>query len=125
VTDASGEASKKIQDCFERAVFLLAVGGKPSLISVHTKELIEVGVAAVNTTQGAAPGRDFIGVLDEPIIIQAALNLFNLDTMVQRNLQLQEPEGQGDAFEKLMLPALQRHAQDLLKNQPGNNDDGI
>jgi hypothetical protein len=125
VMNASGGASKKIQDCFERAVFLFAVGGKPSLISVHTKELIEIGVAAVSATQGAPPDCDFIGVLDEPIIIQAALNLFKLDTMVQRNLQQQEPGGQGEAFEKLMLPALQRHAQDLLKSQLGNNDDGI
>jgi hypothetical protein len=126
---SAGEASayaaiKKVKDpevtkALEKAIFNFSVGGKPSYLEKDTKWLIEIGVAAVSVEQTASD--NFVGVLDKPIVVQAGINFFNLETNLQGRLLAQEGGGQGEGFEKLMLPAFQdrRRLQGILENQLG------
>lgn len=124
-SEASAYAAiKKVKDyeatkVVEKAIFDFSVGGKPSYLEKHTKWLIEVGVAAVSvnrTTRG-----NFVGVLDEPIVVQAGINFFNLERNLQFHVRDQEGSGQGKEFEKLMLPAFQdrKGLPNILEKQLG------
>jgi hypothetical protein len=128
---SAGEASayaaiKRVKDlevtkALEKAIFDFSVSGKPSYLEKHTKWLIEIGVAAVSVEQSAR--NNFVGVLDEPIVIQAGINFFNLERNLQNHLRDQEGSVQGEGLEKLMLPAFQHRERlpNILKKQLGTD----
>jgi hypothetical protein len=103
---SAGEASayatiKKVKDlevtkALEKAIFDFSVGGKPSYLEKHAKLLIEIGVSAVSVEQTVRD--NFVGVLDEPIIIQAGINFFNLKRNLRGHLRDQEGSDQGEGF---------------------------
>jgi hypothetical protein len=95
----------------EAAIFKFAVGGQPVFLQGCYKTLIEVGVAALST-----PGEDK-AVFDEPMMVQAGINYFSIEQTVAENLAAQEDGGQGAAFEKLMLPAIQKRLPAILREQ--------
>ena len=98
----------------QRAVFNFAVGGKAAIFEDHEAELIQVGLAAIAVTESGSRA-----VLDEPIMVEAGINFFTLDGSVIRNLKNQEQGGHGEAFEKVMLPAIQRKLSSVLRAQHG------
>ena len=100
----------KVHFALQRAIFRFVVGGRPTPISEQPRMLIEVGVAAV------AGGPDE-AVIDEPIIVQAGINFFTLEDATTENLVAQEQGGLGEAFEKIMLPAIQKKLRALLQTQ--------
>jgi hypothetical protein len=126
---SAGEASayaaiKKVKDLevtkvLEKAIFEFSVGGEPSYLERHTKGLIEIGVAAVSVER--TERGNFSGVLDEPILIQAGINFFNLERLLLSHFCDQERSGQGEGFGKLMLPAFQHRERlpNILKKQLG------
>eukprot|EP00978_Attheya_sp_CCMP212_P019009 scaffold52711_cov63-Attheya_sp.AAC.2 len=95
----------------EAAIFKFAVGGQPVFLQGCHKTLIEVGVAALSTA-----GEDKV-VFDEPMMVQAGINYFSIEQTMADNLAAQEDGGQGAAFEKLMLPAIQKRLPDILREQ--------
>ncbi|CAB9502644.1 expressed unknown protein [Seminavis robusta] len=119
---AFGAIKKVVTECeyevakwLESAIFKFVVGGKSQIIDRRQEELIVIGVAAVS-----ADG-NYKGVLDEPIIIQAGINCFSLTKSVINNLISQETGGQGEAFEKLLLPAIQKNFHNILREQHGTD----
>ena len=106
------EGGYRLAKNLESAIFKFAVGGKPVIIDKDYEDLIEVGVAALSKGGSKA-------VLDEPIMIQAGINYFSLHTTVLKHIKMQEKGGLGEAFEKLVLPAIQRKFQNVLKAQLG------
>ena len=109
----------KLGRVLETAIFKFAVGGRPVYLNKHTRMLIEIGVAAV-VSNGKNENE---AVLDEPIMIQAGINFFTLETAAEENLSYSEAGGQGIAFEKLMLPAIQKRLRSLLKKQHASETD--
>ncbi|KAG7350242.1 hypothetical protein IV203_009602 [Nitzschia inconspicua] len=100
----------------ESAIFKFAIGGKPVIIEEDCAELVEVGVAALSKVGSKA-------LLDEPIIVQAGINYFSLSRAVLDNIMVQEKGGLGEAFEKVLIPAIQRKFQNVLKEQLGTSGD--
>lgn len=99
----------------ESAIFKFAVGGKAAYVNADVAGLIEVGVAALSHD------KDHRGaVLDEPIMIQGGINYFSMEKLAKSNMTNQEEGGLGDAFEKIMLPAIQRKFPEILKSQLGD-----
>lgn len=84
------------------AIFKFAIGGQPSYVEKDYDALIQVGVAALSHTDGKA-------VIDEPTVIEAGLNFFGLEQSAFNNLMSQESTGPGEAFEKVLLPAIHRN----------------
>lgn len=95
-----GQGSYQLSKKLEAAIFSFAVGGNPTYIDNDFAALIEVGVAALCLTDQRA-------VIDKPIVIQAGINSFSLQMKAINNRLAQERGGRGDAFEKVMLPAIQ------------------
>jgi hypothetical protein len=106
-TEGGYQLVKKV----EAAIFKFAVGGQPVFLQGCYKTLIEVGVAALSTA-----GKDK-AVFDEPMMVQAGINYFSIEQTMAENLAAQEDGGQGAAFEKLMLPAIQKRLPDILREQ--------
>jgi len=110
-----GHENLQVRKTLERAIFKFAVGGRAVVLHQETKRLIEVGVAALRKT-GAIHA-----ILDEPIIIEAGINFFSLDDATLDNMNAQEDDGQGTAFEKVILPAIQRKFVEVLSAQLGED----
>lgn len=104
--------NRGVRKSVDNAVFKYAVGGNAAILTGDTNRLIEVGVAALRVYESGS-----CAVLDEPIMAQAGINYFSLGAATLENLAEQELGGQGEAFEKLMLPAIQDHLPRLLQAQ--------
>ena len=76
---------------------------------------LSVGIAALSHDKDH-PG----AVLNEPIMIQGGINYFSMEKLAKSNMTNQEEGGLGDAFEKIMLPAIQRKFPEILKSQLGD-----
>jgi len=111
ISSAKAEADYGLVKTLESAIFKFAVGGQPCFVLQHYRLLIEVGVAALCTV-----GEDK-AILDEPLMIQAGINLFSVEKAMVENMAAQENGGLGEAFEKLMLPAIQKRFPDILQEQ--------
>lgn len=77
----------------------------PKFFSEPARHLIELGVIAV------AEGKDYddgwAGKFDEPIIVQAGINLIDMEAKLLQSFRDQEVDGQGKAVERLLLLPLQ------------------
>lgn len=88
------------------AVFRLSVGGIPGVFKKETSQrIIQYGVGAVKFVDNT--DLHVTGFLDEPIIVEAGINVFRIDNQLRDNLRRQT-SGQGHAFERLLLPAFLR-----------------
>lgn len=101
----------------QRAVFQFAVGGNAAIFEENEKHLVREGLAAIRVSEDGS-----LTVLDEPIMVEAGINYFSLDQSALKNLKDQELGGHGEAFEKLILPAIQRNFTTVL-NQTHPNDE--
>ena len=82
-------------------------------------ETVTFGVAAVEDL-----GRNKAKI-DEPIIVQAGINFYALEKWTIEHLDNQEEKCKGEAFEKIMLPAIQERFSYILAEQyKDNNLDG-
>jgi len=106
-----------VQKSLETAIFDFAVGGKPTYLREEPKRLIEIGVAALSPQKER---EDYVGVLNEPIVVQAGINYCNLDYALQDHILQQEAGGQGEGFEQMMLPGIQKNLEGLVKRQLKN-----
>ncbi|CAB9518757.1 expressed unknown protein [Seminavis robusta] len=123
-TPEKGSPFKAMRDAFvryaeedligtlQRAVFKFAVGGEEVIIEENDMRLIEVGLVAIRVDE-----RGSRTVLDEPIMVEAGINYFSLKGSALTNLLAQEKGGQGEAFEKIMLPAIQDNFAKVLEKQ--------
>ena len=111
-----------VQDDLRATICDYAVGKRATILSENSsKRLIFAGVAAVRVVDTEKPY--VAGYLDEPIIVQAGINFFGLEAQLRRNLKNQEPDGQGQAFERLLLPSLLHDTKKLhsvLRKQLGD-----
>jgi hypothetical protein len=110
----------EVQLKLRQAIFDFSVGGKSTSFGQNTKLLIEVGVAAVSIKQSTPTL--FVGVLDEPLVVQAGTTCFTLVTALTERLQAQQKDGQGQAFEQCLLTALKTKLQVLLGKQLGTRN---
>lgn len=78
-----------------------------------SERLIEAGIAAVKAR--GTDGKCVKAALDEPIIVQAGINHFCLASHSQKNLMVQENNGPGQAFERVLLPVLLQDDKGALK----------
>jgi len=102
---------RELTKVLESAIFKFAVGGKATFIEEGHKALIQVGVGALCSVNGDR------AKLDKPVIIQAGINHFSLEKMADSNMAAQEDGGLGDAFEKCLLPAIQKRLSQILHDQ--------
>jgi len=109
---------------FRKAVFGFSLGGSPQVVQSHAAELIEQGVASVETEPTTANSveaqpaestgskeKGFIRCrISEPLIIQASLNYFGLDEFTAEQLAavLDDDVVKGIKFEDFLLPAILR-----------------
>ena len=121
--DSTEVEIKMVQDDLRIATCDYAVGKRETIFDENSsKRLIFAGVAAVRVVDTEKPC--VAGYLDEPIIVEAGVNYFSLEAQLRRNLRNQEPDGQGQAFERLLLPSLLQDTQKLhsvCKKQLGDN----
>jgi hypothetical protein len=116
-----GESWFDLKAKFHKAVFDFALGGKPVIFSSDATRLIEIGVAAV-TVGGSGDALAFKGTLDEPLIVQAGINYFNLCMAVKARIEVQQSSSaQGDSFERFMLPSIQARFGNILSTQVVNS----
>ena len=82
----------------ENAVFDYAIGKAPTFLQPEVKTLIEYGVAAVAGHK--LPNRNcYSGILAEPLIVQAGLNMFRVEDYLKERMTQQDDHG-GATFEK-------------------------
>jgi hypothetical protein len=100
----------------EKLVFQYAVTGKPSFVKEECKIVIENGLATVNRVEKTMDHQDgFNGILNEPIIIQAGINYSGIENLLSQNMDYQGDK--GIAFEKLVLPYLQKNLKQVVADQ--------
>ena len=105
--------ARDAQNSLRDTVFRYAVGKRETIFEEPSKHLVEAGVAAVKVSD--TNGKFVKAVLDEPIIVQAGINYFCLASYLRKNLMVQENNGPGQAFERVLLPVLLQDNKGTLK----------
>jgi hypothetical protein len=97
-----------------KAIFQFALSGKKSVLSTHVAELVEYGVASLDSGPDcdSLTNTHFLAKIDEPIIIQAGINFFGLRTTVTDNFVASSgPSMQAIFLNGLHFPVSKRISQ--------------
>lgn len=108
-----------LKEDLHSSVLEFAIGGKHVYFwGEASKELIQKGVAAVSIKRPRG-GTGIIGSLDEPIMIEAGLNFYNMKKSLARRVLRSPSGGKGEAFEELLLSPLHDNEkwQDFLEHE--------
>lgn len=105
--------NENVKNTLRRAIFKFAVGGQAVICDEDIGALIVVGVAAVRRE----PQSKILAILDEPIVVEAGINFYAVEKAALDNMQVQEKSGLGEAFEKVMLAALQEKMTNVLEGE--------
>mmetsp|Transcript_19707 Transcript_19707/g.47578 ORF Transcript_19707/g.47578 Transcript_19707/m.47578 type:complete len:864 (+) Transcript_19707:200-2791(+) len=90
------------------AVGRFAVGEMPYVFcDENVKRFIEVGLCTIH--QKIPSDKKISGSFDEPIINEAGINYFGLQSYLKHTLAFQTPGGQGEAFEYLLLSGMMKN----------------
>jgi len=116
--DKTGTHFSEAQRELRKAAFDFSLSGIPSFITAQAAELIQQGIAPV-ATDGIELASHIIKCrIDEPLIIQACLNLFGFEiTLTERFGDTLSDSEKGSTFEFFLLPGIRRHFSKLLANQ--------
>jgi hypothetical protein len=110
---------QEVLRAFWNGVFDYAIDGSPQQLTGCGTDLIESGVALIAGSDNNDTKTVFTAVIDEPLMVEAAVNHFKLETMVQAKLLERKDSaiGQGDAFELALLPHIKMKFDAILKEQ--------
>lgn len=110
---AFSHKNDNVKNTLRRAIFKFAVGGQAVICDEDIGALIVVGVAAVRRE----PHSKIKAILDEPIVVEAGINFYTVEKAALDNMQAQEKSGLGEAFEKVVLAALQAKMTSVLEGE--------
>jgi hypothetical protein len=107
-----------------KAIFQFALSGKKSVLSTHVAELVEYGVASLDSGPDcdSLTNTHFLAKIDEPIIIQAGINFFGLRTTVTDNFVASSgPSHAGNLFERFTLSGIQKNFTGMVSSRVSEN----
>ena len=89
------------------AILKFVLSDKKSVLTCHVAELIEYGVASVNSDDNSESSTYSIAKIDEPLIVQAGINFFDLRATVTDNfVKSSDSSNAGNLFERFILPGI-------------------
>jgi hypothetical protein len=109
-----------VTEVLRKAIFEFALSGKRSVIRTYVAELIEYGIASVDST-GESPSSSthFTAKIDELLIIHASITYFGLSETVTGNFVAasSNPSHVGHLFEQFILPGIQKNFNKMVRTR--------
>jgi len=117
--DAIEKASSDtlVRSRLEQATSKYVLGGEPYVFTRDMMELTQLGVVALSIDDSRPNEYFFKAILDEPMVGEAGLNYFELESLVLYSLTCQEDDASGQSFEKLSIPYLRNKLQNAAMNK--------
>jgi hypothetical protein len=101
-----------------KATFAFTLSGEPSLVTLQAAKLIEYGVASVAADGDTLAAGHIRGCIDEPLIVQASINVFGLQKLLNEDIASSRSEpDQGYCFEQFVLPSIQARFSKVAASQ--------
>lgn len=114
--------SFKVIDAMRTAIFKFALSGNKATLSCHAAELIEYGVASVDSDSDSQSSTYIIAKIDEPLIVQAGINFFDLRATVTDNfVKSSDSSNAGNLFERFILPGIQDNFTEMVGSRVSEN----
>ena len=103
VFDYGGKNTREALNEVEQVIYRFALGQQPEVLRNETKELIMHGVAALHTEESNVANGVVVAYIDEPLVVEAGIQYYGLESIILRAFKMQENGGHGDGFEKICL----------------------